>query len=105
MPGDVLLDQRAPVRQEIEAVRGEEVLQLESVDAGGVRLLHVEVVLVVVVGVDDPDPEGRRVAEGAEVHPVDVEVLHDRQVAVDLEERIDLLQGLVQGAHLARRRR
>jgi hypothetical protein len=72
---DVLLDQGVAVGDEVQAVGREQVLELEAVDARGVGLLHVEVVLVVVVGIDDPDAEGRRVAEGAEVDAVDVEVL------------------------------
>ena len=99
-PRDVLLDERRPVSEEIEAVRGEQVLKLKAVDPRRVGLLHVEVVLVVVVRVDDPDPEGRRVPERAEIDAVRVEVLDDRHVAVDLEHRVHLLERLVQRAHL-----
>jgi hypothetical protein len=66
-------------------------LELEPVDAGGVGLLDVEIVLIVVVRVDDPDAERRRVAEGAEVDAVDVEVPDDGEVAVDLEQCVDRL--------------
>ena len=55
--GDVLLDERRAVGDEIQAVGGEEVLEFEAVDAGRVGLLHVKIVLVVVVGVDDADAE------------------------------------------------
>jgi hypothetical protein len=100
-PRHVLLHQGVAVGEEVDPVRREQVLELQAVHARGVRLLHVEVVLVVVVGIDDPDTEGRRIAEGAEVDPVDVEVADHREIAVDLEPGVDLLQGLVEVRHLA----
>jgi len=98
--GDVLLDQGVAVREEVEPVGRQQVLQFQAVDARGIRLLHVEVVLVVVVGVDHAHAERRRVAEAAEIHAVDVEVLHHRQVAVDLQAGVDALQALVERGHL-----
>ena len=41
-----------------------------------------------------------KVPEGAEVHAVDVEVLHDGEIAVDLQQRVDPLQVLVERGHL-----
>ena len=101
--GDVLLDQGRAVGDVVEPVRRQQVLQLQAVDARGVRLLDVEVVGVLVDAVDDPDPERQRVAEAAEVDPVDVEVVHDRQVAVDLQQRVDVLEVDLQRLHLVGR--
>ena len=75
-------------------------LELKAVDARGVRLFDVEVVLIVVVGVDDPDAERGGVSKRAEVDAIDVEVLHHGEVAVDFQESIDLLQCVVEFAHL-----
>ena len=72
--GNMFLDQHAAGGEEAEAVGGEQVFEFQPVDAGGVGLLDVEVVGIVVVGVDDPDAERLRVAEGAEIDAVDVEV-------------------------------
>ena len=99
--GDMLLDQRAAMGEEIEPVRGKEVLELKAVHAGGVGLLDVEIVVVVVVRIYDSDPERGRVAEGAEIHPVRVKVLHHRHVAINLDEGVHLLQSLVEGPHFA----
>ena len=49
-------------------------LELEPVDARGVGFLDVEIVLIVVVRVDDPDAKRRRVPERAEVDAIDVQV-------------------------------
>ena len=99
-PDDVLFDEGRAVRDVVEAVGREQVLEFETVDAGGVGFLHVEIVLIVVVGVDDPDAKRGRVAEGAKIHAVDVEMVDDRKITVDLEDRVDFFQCLVEGGHL-----
>ena len=98
--GNVLLDQHAAAGEKTEPVRGKQVLEFKAVDARGIGLLDIEMVGIVVVGVDDPDAERLRVAEGAEVDAVDVKVRHDREIAVDLEQGVDALQILVECAHV-----
>ena len=71
---NVLLDQHAAAGEKAEPVGGEQVLEFKTVDARGIGFLDIEVVGIVVVGVDDPDAERLRVAEGAEIDAVDVEV-------------------------------
>ena len=96
----MFLDQHAAGGEEAEAVGREQVFELQPVDAGGIGLLDVEVVGIVVEGVDDPDAERLRIPEGAEVDAVDVEVAHDREIAVDLEQGVDALEVFVERAHL-----
>src|SRR5208283_2952857 len=40
-----------------------------------------------------------RVPEGAEVDAIDVEVAHDREIAIDLEQGVDALEVFVERAH------
>ena len=98
--GDVLLDQRLAPGEVEHAVRREQVLEFEPADARGVADLHVEVVVVLVVRVDDADAEGLRVAEGAEVHAVHVDVAEHLHAAFAAQERIRLEQALRKPAHL-----
>ncbi len=74
--------------------------ELQAVDAGGIRFFDVKVVGIIVEGIDDPDAERLRIPEGAKVDAIDVEVAHDREIAVDLEQRIDALEVFVEHAHL-----
>ena len=88
--GDVFLDQRVVVDEVDDVVRREQVLEFEAVDARGVGLLDVEVVVVVVEVVHHADAERLGVAEHAVVDALDVEMAHRRHVAVGLEQRVDL---------------
>jgi hypothetical protein len=106
VPGDaghVLLDQRLAPGEVEHAVRREQVLQLQPAHAGGVADLHVEVVVVLVVGVDDADAEGLRVAEGAEVDAVHVDVAEDLHAAFAAQQRVRLQQALREAVHLVAR--
>ena len=78
-------------------------LELEPADARGVADLHVEVVVVLVIRVDDADAEGLRITEGAEIHAVDVDVAEDLHAAFAAQERVRLEQALRKPAHFFRR--
>ncbi len=96
---DMLLDQgRFPGEVE-HAVRGEQVLELKAADAGGVPDLYVEVILVLVIGVDDAHAERLRVTERAEVDAVDVDVAEDLHAAFPAEKSVRLQQTLGKVAH------
>ena len=68
--GDVLFNESVPVDEIVDPVRGEDVFEFEAVNARRIGDLHVEVVVVVVELVHDPDPERPRIPEIAEVDPV-----------------------------------
>jgi hypothetical protein len=87
--GDVFLDERL-VRDEIrDVIRRKQVLEFEAVDARRVRLLHIEVVVVVIEMIHHAHPERLGVAEDTIVDPLDVEVPHGGHVAVGLQERVN----------------
>jgi len=88
--GDVLLHEGIPLHQKVDAVGGENVLQLQTVDPGRVGAFHVVVVVVVVVAVDDANAEGLGVAEVAVLHAADVEVIGKPRIIRCLEPRVDL---------------
>ena len=96
---DVFLDQGLAPGEVEHAVRGEQVFELQAADARGVADLHVEVVVVLVVRVDDADAEGLRVAERAEVDAVDVDVAEDLHAAFAAEQGVRLEQPLGEAAH------
>ena len=75
-------------------------LKLETVNARGIAALDVEVVGVVVVGVNNSDAKGGGVAEGTKVYAVNVEVAHHRKVAVHAQDGIHAFQIIVQRLHL-----
>ncbi len=64
-----------------EPVRGEQVFQFQAIDAGGIGLFDVIVIVIVVEFVDDPDAEGMRVGEGAKVDARYVEVAGVAEIA------------------------
>ena len=71
---NMLFDQRVLKDQKVNMVRGKELFEFEAVDAGGVRLFDIKVVVVVVVLVHNADPHRFCVAEGAEIDAVDVKI-------------------------------
>jgi hypothetical protein len=75
------------------------VLEFEPADARSVADLHVEVVVVLVVRVDDADAERLGIAEGAEIDAVDVHVAEDLHAPFAAEEGVGLEQALRQAAH------
>ena len=66
-------------------------LQFQPVDSGSIRDLHVEMIVVVVELIHDPNAKGARISELAEVDPIHNEVLIDSSV-VRFQERIDARQ-------------
>ena len=73
-PDDMLFDEGFAIDVKVDFVGGKELFEFQSVDAGCVRFLDVKVVVVVVVLIDDADPEGPGVSESAVVNPVHVKV-------------------------------
>nr|GFD33511.1 hypothetical protein [Tanacetum cinerariifolium] len=74
--GNMLLDERiAGINQVVHRVGRQQVFQLQPIEARGIGLLHVEVVVVVVELVEDAHPKGPRVAEVAVVDAVGEQVL------------------------------
>ena len=96
---DVLFDQGLAPGEVEHAVRGEQVLEFEAADAGGVADLHVEVVVVLVIGVDDAHAERLRVTKRAEVDTVDIHVAEDLHAAFAAEQGVRLEQTLGEVAH------
>lgn len=93
--GDVLLHQGVALGEVVDAVGGEEVLQFQAIDAGGVGGLDVKVVVVVVILVDDADAEGAGVAKLAIVHTLNKKVGHGMEVA-GAEEGVDAGEARIQ---------
>src|SRR5690606_10505307 len=87
---DVLLDDRLAADEIVYTVRRQDVLELEAVHAIGVDPLDVKVVEEVVDPVDRPNPEGQRVSVQAQVYAVDVDVLCNREVAVEPQGGVGL---------------
>jgi von Willebrand factor type A domain len=98
-PGDVLFDQGVSLHQVIDAVRGKDVLQLQAIDARGIRLLHIEVVGIVIEEIGDPDAERARVSEFPEIHAVDGEVIMMLGKAAHLQLGVDFRQLRAQLLH------
>ena len=88
----MLFDEGAFVDEELYAVRGQELFELEAVDARGVAPLDVEEDVVVIDHIPDLDPEGLRVAEGAEGDAVDRDEGQDGVAAVRVEYGVDAFQ-------------
>jgi hypothetical protein len=89
---DVLFDEGALVNEELDAVRGEELLEFEAVDPRGIGPLDVEEDVVVVDDVPDFDPEGLRVAKRAERDAVDRDEGQNGVAAVRVEDGVDPLE-------------
>jgi hypothetical protein len=86
--GDVFFNEGVLVVEVVDAVGGEEVLELKAIDAGGVCAFDVKVVVVVVVLIDDADAEGAGVAKFTVVNAFDKEVGDGLEVA-GAEEGVD----------------
>ena len=69
-PDDMLFDEGFAIGVKVDFVGGKELFEFQSVDAGCIRFLDVKVVVVVVVLIDDADPEGPGVSESAVVNPI-----------------------------------
>ena len=100
--GHVLLDERVSAGQVVHAVGREQVLELQPVNPRGIRPLDVKVILVVVVGIDDPDPERLGVSERTIVHAIDVKVVERRTVATAFQQGVNVFQRLENPRHLER---
>ena len=79
--GDVLLHEGAAVGEVVDAIGGEQMLEFQTVDARGIGDLHVEVVVVVIVLIDHPDPKGSGITKLAEVHTLHIQVGHCLEIA------------------------
>ena len=85
----MLLDEGVALDHVVDPVRREDVLQLEAVDARSIRLLHVEVVGVVVEKVGHADSERLGVAEFPVVDAIHPEMLVLDGVTADLQLAVD----------------
>ena len=54
----MFLDQRVSIDEVVDSIRGENVFELEAIDSRGIRNLHVKVIVVIVVLINDTDAEG-----------------------------------------------
>jgi hypothetical protein len=77
---DVLLNQCAAVGEVVDSIGGKQVLQFQTIDTGGVRHLHVKVVVVIIVLIHDPHPKWPGVSEFAKVHSLHKEVRHGQKL-------------------------
>ena len=72
--GDVLLDESVAIDEVVDAIRREDVLELEAVDARGVGLFDVKVIGVVVVEVGDANTERFGISKISEVDAIHTKV-------------------------------
>src|SRR4051812_37939515 len=75
-------------------------LEFQAIHTGSISAFHVKMVGIVVVRIHDPNTERGRVAKGTVIDPIDVQMLHDREVAIYPQNGIDPFEILVQRAHL-----
>src|SRR5581483_1798109 len=55
---------------------------------------------IVVIRIHDPNTKRRGISERTVVDAIDIQVLHDREIAVDSQNRVDALEVLVERRHL-----
>lgn len=91
---EVLFNEGIVVANEVHAIGRQQVLELQSVNSRGIRFFDVEVILIVVAGIDDPDSERLGVSECAIIDAIHVEMMDNREVAARFDNGIDLFQAL-----------
>ena len=89
---DVFLDEGVPVNQEIDAVRRQELLQFQPVDAGSVAFLDVQENVVVVDDVPNLHPERLGVAKRAKRDAVHRDKRQDGIASVGVQDGVQPLQ-------------
>src|SRR6185503_8654555 len=80
--------------KESDTVGGEQVFQLEAIDAGSIGLLDIVMIVIIVELIDDAYAEGVGVGEAAIVDTGYVEVFGIAEVAFRLEYGIHLDQAI-----------
>ena len=78
-------------------------LELQPADAGGIADLHIEVVVVLVVRINNADAEGLRITERAKIDAVDVDVAEDLHPAFPAEEGVGFQEPLREASHFVLR--
>ena len=76
-------------------------LQFQTINSGGVGIFYIEIIKVVVHLVDNSDPERFGVTKWADVDPIDVKVLNNRNITVGLKIGINQLQAIMDIGHLS----
>lgn len=87
----VLLDQGIPISEEVHAVGGKQMLELQPVETGCVSLFDIEIVLVVIPGIHYADTKGFGISKDAIVDSVHIEVVDYGLVSTRFQDRVDLL--------------
>ena len=88
--GNVLLNQGVPIDQIIDPVRRKDVLQLQPVNPVSIRNLDVIIIRIAIKLIRNPDPERPGIAKLPKINPLHAQVFRQREVAPDLQDRIDL---------------
>ncbi len=76
------------MREISDPVGGEEVFQFETIDAGGVSLFDIIVIVVIVEFIDDADTEGGGIGKAAVIDPGYIEMFGIAEVAFRLEDGV-----------------
>lgn len=84
----MFFDEGIVMGEKSNAIGGQEVFELQSIDPGCVCLFDIIVIVVVVEFIDDADAEGDGVGKAAEIDPGDIQVIDKTEVPFCFQDSI-----------------
>ena len=85
----MLLNQGSVIHQKVQVVRRKHVLKFQPVHPRSIGALHIKIGEVIVEDVSNLDAKGLRIAKGAVVNRIHIEVGNRRFISVGMQQGVD----------------